>query len=84
MTMVLVRNPLFGPYLGGSIRGNSFGEVDFLGRKTSVIIVSYGRSYIWTPVRPAKAGVFSGSQSHRGKSQEPRSLDSRQEGNRVF
>ncbi len=35
-------------------------------------------------VRPAKAGVFSGSQSHRGKSQEPRSLDSRQEGNRVF
>ena len=26
-------------------------------------------------MRPAKAGVFSGSQSHRGKSQEPRSLD---------
>jgi hypothetical protein len=26
------------------------------------------------PVRPAKAGVFSGRQSHRGNSQEPRSL----------
>ena len=34
-------------------------------------------------VRPAKAGVFSGSQSHRGKSQTPRSLDGRQEGNRM-
>ena len=32
-------------------------------------------------VCPAKAGVFSGSQSHRGKSQRPRSLDSSQEGN---
>jgi len=32
-------------------------------------------------VCPAKAGVFSRSQSCRGKSQEPRSLDSRVEGN---
>ena len=30
-----------------------------------------------------KAGVFSGSQTHRGKSQEPRSLDSREEGNQI-
>ena len=34
-------------------------------------------------VCPAKAGVFSGSESHRGKSQTPRSLDSSQEGNRL-
>ena len=34
-------------------------------------------------VCPAKAGVFSGSESHRGKSQRPRSLDSSQEGNRL-
>ena len=33
-------------------------------------------------VCPAKAGVFSGRQSRRGKSQKPRSLDSRVEGNR--
>ena len=32
-------------------------------------------------VRPAKAGVFSGRQSHQGKSQEPCSLDSQEEGN---
>jgi hypothetical protein len=32
------------------------------------------RSSFWTLVRPAKAGMFSGRQSHRGKSQEPRSL----------
>ena len=32
-------------------------------------------------VRPAKAGVFSGSESRRGRSQKPRSLDGRQEGN---
>ena len=30
---------------------------------------------------PAKAGMFSGKQTHRGKSQKPRSLDSRREGN---
>jgi len=35
-----------------------------------------------TVVCPAKAGVFSGRQSRRGKSQEPRNLDSRVEGNR--
>ena len=34
-------------------------------------------------VRPAKAGVFSGSQSHQGKSQKPCSLDGREEGNRI-
>ena len=34
-----------------------------------------------TVVCPAKAGMFSGSQSHRGNSQEPRSLDSRVAGN---
>ena len=28
----------------------------------------------WKGVRPAKAGMFSGSKSHRGKSQKPRSL----------
>jgi hypothetical protein len=33
-------------------------------------------------VRPAKADAFSGSQSRRGKSQRPRSLDGRAEGNR--
>ena len=33
-------------------------------------------------VRPAKAGVFSRSQSCRGRSQKPRSLDGREEGNR--
>ena len=32
---------------------------------------------------PGKAGVFSGRQTHRGKSQEPRSLDSEEEGNRI-
>ena len=32
-------------------------------------------------VRPAKAGAFSGRQSHRGKSQTPRSLDGRGAGN---
>jgi hypothetical protein len=32
-------------------------------------------------VCPGKAGVFSGSQPRRGKSQKPRSLDSREEGN---
>ena len=32
---------------------------------------------------PAKAGVFTGRQSHQGKSQEPCSLDSREEGNRI-
>ena len=26
------------------------------------------------PVRPAKAGMFSGGESHRGKSRKPRSL----------
>jgi hypothetical protein len=31
-------------------------------------------------VRPAKAGAFSGRQAHRGKSQRPRSLGSREEG----
>jgi hypothetical protein len=31
-------------------------------------------------VRPAKAGAFSGKQAHRGKSQTPRSLGSREEG----
>ena len=39
----------------------------------------------WNPkgmrVCPAKAGVFSGRQSHQGKSQEPCSLDSQEEGN---
>ncbi len=29
----------------------------------------------WETVCPAKAGMFSGSQSHWGKSQKPRSLD---------
>src|SRR5450759_49764 len=33
-------------------------------------------------VRPAKAGVFSRGQTCRGKSQKPRSLDGRVEGNR--
>jgi len=32
-------------------------------------------------VCPAKAGVFSGKQSHQGKSQDPCSLDSQEEGN---
>jgi len=32
-------------------------------------------------VRPAKAGMFSGSQSHRGRSQEPRNLDRIRGGN---
>ena len=39
----------------------------------------------WNPkgmrVCPAKAGVFSGRQSHQGNSQEPCSLDSEEEGN---
>jgi hypothetical protein len=34
-----------------------------------------------TDVRPAKAGMFSRSQSYRGNSQKPRSLDSRVAGN---
>jgi hypothetical protein len=33
------------------------------------------RSSSRTLVRPAKAGAFSGSQSHGGNSQKPRSLD---------
>ena len=36
-----------------------------------------------TEACPGKAGVFSGRQTHRGKSQEPRSLDSEEEGNRI-
>jgi hypothetical protein len=32
-------------------------------------------------VCPAKAGVFSGKQSHQGNSQDPCSLDSQEEGN---
>jgi hypothetical protein len=36
---------------------------------------------IWETVCPAKAGMFSGSQSHRGKSQKPRSSDRIGEGN---
>ncbi len=35
-------------------------------------------------VCPAKAGMFSGSQSHRGNNQKSRSLDSRREGNRML
>jgi hypothetical protein len=35
-------------------------------------------------VCPAKAGVFSGKKSHQGKSQEPCSLDSQEEGNRIL
>src|SRR5215470_10921765 len=34
-------------------------------------------------VCPAKAGMFSRRQTCRGKSQRPRSLDSREEGNRI-
>jgi hypothetical protein len=34
-------------------------------------------------VRPGNAGVYSGRQTHRGKSQKPRSLDSGEEGNRI-
>ncbi len=34
-------------------------------------------------VRPAKAGMFSRGRTCRGKSQKPRSLDSREEGNRI-
>ena len=34
-------------------------------------------------VCPAKAGLFSGGQFHRGNNQEPRSLDIREEGNRI-
>ena len=34
-------------------------------------------------VRPAKADAFSGSESRQGKSQEPCSLDGREEGNRI-
>ena len=36
-----------------------------------------------TVVCPAKAGLFSGRQSHRDNNQEPCSLDSREEGNRI-
>jgi hypothetical protein len=32
---------------------------------------------------PGKAGASSGGQTHRGKSQEPRSLDSGEKGNRI-
>jgi len=35
-------------------------------------------------VRPGKASTFSEEQADRGKSQKPRSLDGRQEGNRVI
>jgi len=42
---------------------------------------SSGKSGIWTLVRPAKAGMFSGRQSHRGRSQEPRNLDRIRGGN---
>jgi len=41
----------------------------------------YPESGIWTLVRPAKAGMFSGRQSHRGRSQEPRNLDRIRGGN---
>jgi len=40
-----------------------------------------GRMEKWKTARPAKAGVLSGRQSHRGNGQKPRSLDSRKEGN---
>ncbi len=35
------------------------------------------RQYIENPVRPVKAGAFSGSESRQGKSQEPCSLSRR-------
>jgi integrase/recombinase XerD len=35
-------------------------------------------------VCPAKAGIFSGSQSHQGRSQRPCSTNGRQEGNQMF
>ena len=38
--------------------------------------------HLFSFVRPAKAGVFSRDQTCRGKSQTPRSLDGRVEGNR--
>ena len=41
----------------------------------AVTDVLAARSIFRTVVRPAKAGAFNGSQSPRGKSQRPRSLD---------
>ncbi len=38
-------------------------------------------SNLWKGVRPVKAGMFSGSQTHRGKSQKPRSLSHVRGGN---
>jgi hypothetical protein len=38
----------------------------------------------WLVVRPGKASTFSEEQAHRGKSQKLRSLDGREEGNRVI
>ena len=48
----------FGPYLGGSIRGYSFDNVDFRSGKRSVLIVSYGRSDIWTGRDSPRAGPW--------------------------
>ena len=38
----------------------SIDNVDFIGRKTSVLIVSYGRSYIWTPRAPRQPSTLAG------------------------
>ena len=55
-------------------------QTSFMVRKVSRIAVNYkivfatglGRELlIGHPVRPAKAGLFSGRQSHRGRSQRP-------------
>jgi len=57
-------------------RSNSRGGTLILGKPDAL----KGASPV---VCPVKAGVFSGSQSRQGKSQEPCSSDGREEGNRI-
>ena len=56
--------------------------VPLLRQGTTIGVFALTRDEVNPFVRPAKAGVFSRDQTCRGKSQTPRSLDGRVEGNR--
>src|SRR5262244_3495519 len=44
---------------------------DYHARGTRYLLLNRAQSSFWIVARPAKAGMFSGSQSHQGKSQSP-------------
>ena len=62
---------------GARSAGNPLATCDVAGagnQRTVRIVRHSQRKRGATDVRPAKAGMFSGRQSHRGKGQKPRSL----------